>query len=130
MVLEESGITVLDNPEAFLEVDKSTVVFSRAPDVLVREIVSYISQPAVMIWDNSKEDWPIMVDGEPGSGVCAIKIPICVKCKCMRERLTEPRMDPFSLPLRGMLQDVYDELEFPDDEHFGNLSIYVRRVAT
>ena len=54
LVLEESGISVLDHPEAFLEVDDSTVVFCAAPDVPVREIVSDIARPAMMIWDDIK----------------------------------------------------------------------------
>jgi hypothetical protein len=50
-VLGELGMTVLDNPRGFLEVDESTVVFAQAPGVAVRQIVADIALPAVMIWD-------------------------------------------------------------------------------
>lgn len=56
LVLEGSDITVLDDPEGFLEVDNSTVVFSCAPNVPVRQIISDIALPAIMIWDKIKED--------------------------------------------------------------------------
>lgn len=55
-VLEGSGITILDDPGAFLEVDDSTVVISSAPDVPVKHIISDIAQPAMMIWDRIKDD--------------------------------------------------------------------------
>lgn len=50
-VLAELGMTVLDNPRSFLEVDESTVVYSLAPEVAVRQIVADITRPALMIWD-------------------------------------------------------------------------------
>ena len=50
-VLGELGMTVLDNPRGFLEVDGSTVVFAQAPEVAVRQIVADIARPALMIWD-------------------------------------------------------------------------------
>lgn len=54
-VLEEHGITVLDDPRAFIEVDDSSVVFSCAADAPVKEIVSEIARPAMMIWDRVVE---------------------------------------------------------------------------
>ena len=57
-VLEGSGITVLDDPKAFLEVDDSTVVISCAADLPVKQIVSDLARPAVMIWDRIYEDEP------------------------------------------------------------------------
>ncbi|KAK4251288.1 hypothetical protein C7999DRAFT_10983 [Corynascus novoguineensis] len=50
-VLGEFGMTVLDNPRGFLEVDESAVVFSQAPDIAVRQIMADIAKPALMIWD-------------------------------------------------------------------------------
>jgi SRR1 len=57
-ILKESGITVLDNPQAFLEVDDFTVVVSCAPNVPVKQIISDLARPAVMIWDRIGEDEP------------------------------------------------------------------------
>ena len=54
-VLGELGMTVLDNPRGFLEVDESAAVFSLAPDIAVRQIVADIAKPALMIWDKVRE---------------------------------------------------------------------------
>ncbi len=54
-VLGELGMTVLDHPRGFLEVDEATVVFSQAPLVAVRQIVADIARPAVMVWDKVRE---------------------------------------------------------------------------
>jgi hypothetical protein len=50
-VLEELGMTVLDSPRGFLEVDESAAVFSLAPGIAIRQIVADIARPALMIWD-------------------------------------------------------------------------------
>lgn len=55
-VLKESGVTVLDDPKAFLVVDDSTVVVSCAANVPVKEIISDLARPAVMIWDRVYKD--------------------------------------------------------------------------
>ena len=61
-VLAEAGISVLENPVAFLEVDDASLVFSLSPETPVRQIVADIALPAVMIWDRVEEfrqdpDW-------------------------------------------------------------------------
>ena len=50
-VLRELGVTVLDHPRGFLEVDDSTVVVSGSPEAPIRQIVCDIARPAVMIWN-------------------------------------------------------------------------------
>lgn len=50
-VLGELGMTVLETPRGFLEVDETSLVFSQAPNVPVRQIVADIARLAVMIWD-------------------------------------------------------------------------------
>ena len=50
------GIITLGNPKAFLEVDESTAVISCCPNVPVKQIVSDISQPALVIWCKILED--------------------------------------------------------------------------
>jgi hypothetical protein len=54
-ILEQSGIKILSDPEGFLEVDESTVVLSFSPNVCVRQVVTDIARPAMMIWD--KVQW-------------------------------------------------------------------------
>lgn len=58
-VLEESGIRVVDDPRALLELDDSSIVFACAADLPLKEIVADFARPAVLIWDRESED-----DGE------------------------------------------------------------------
>jgi hypothetical protein len=51
-LLEKAGVKVLNDPEAFLEVDELTVVLSFCPNVCVRQVVADIARPAMMIWDS------------------------------------------------------------------------------
>lgn len=53
--LERLGVQVLDDPCGFLEVDDSAVVCSFAPNVPVKEIVTDLARPAVLIWDRVRE---------------------------------------------------------------------------
>ncbi|KAI2014338.1 hypothetical protein LOZ39_002320 [Ophidiomyces ophidiicola] len=103
-LLENSGITILDDPEAWLEIDDSSIVFSVASNAPVKQIVSDIARPAVIIWEKMRE-------GEIDE-----------------ERYTT---DPYSPRVRDMLRDFYDEFEFlRDEENFSNLAIFIRRTES
>jgi hypothetical protein len=52
------GVTVLDDPRGFIEVDEQSVVLSIAPNVPVKQIVIDISRPAVIIWLPSDIPFP------------------------------------------------------------------------
>lgn len=54
-VLEESNIHAVDDPQAFLEVDDESVIFSCSPNIPVKEIVTDLARPAVLIWDRVNE---------------------------------------------------------------------------
>lgn len=54
-ILESSGIDILDDPEAFLQVDDAAIVVSCASNVPVKQIVSDLARPAVMIWDRIRD---------------------------------------------------------------------------
>ncbi|KAL4865410.1 hypothetical protein BDV12DRAFT_174676 [Aspergillus spectabilis] len=102
-VLRSYGIKILQDPEGFLEIDDSSLVFACAPNVPVKQIVTDIARPAMLIWDRvDKEDLP--------GGVL----------------LT----DPDSARVREMISQSYDTVGFPHDEHFGDTVIYVRREST
>jgi hypothetical protein len=58
-VFSDLSITHLHDPQGFLEVDEFTIVVSICPNVPVRNIVSDITQPAVMIWDKLDADLDI-----------------------------------------------------------------------
>lgn len=49
-VLAHEGITVLDDPKGFLELDEQTAVFSVGPQVPVRQITADLTRPAMMVW--------------------------------------------------------------------------------
>lgn len=50
-ILEENGITVLGDPRAFLQVDDSSIVVAFAPNIPVRQIITDLARPAVLLWD-------------------------------------------------------------------------------
>lgn len=54
-LLSEHGITVLHNPEAFLQVDDHTFILSCGPMVPVKQIVAELARPAAMIWNRVVE---------------------------------------------------------------------------
>jgi hypothetical protein len=49
--LHNKGITVLEDPMGFLEVDEETLVISISPNVCVKQILADLIRPAAMIWD-------------------------------------------------------------------------------
>ncbi|KIX03742.1 uncharacterized protein Z518_07295 [Rhinocladiella mackenziei CBS 650.93] len=100
-VLENSAITILDDPQGFLEVDDSTVVLSFGADIPVRQIIADIARPAMMIWDRSE---------------------------FFEDELTKSfGTDPDSSRVTKMIRTFYEEIGFPGDlEAFRHVSIYVR----
>ena len=67
--LETIGITPLNDPKAFLEVDENTFVVSVFPNIPVRQIVCDIVRPRAMLWNIVKKgeykEWRReLVDGE------------------------------------------------------------------
>jgi hypothetical protein len=55
-ILNEVGITVLDDPQGFIEVDEMSIVVSISPDIPVKQIIADITRPAVLIWDNGSKE--------------------------------------------------------------------------
>ncbi|KAK4182845.1 hypothetical protein QBC35DRAFT_509213 [Podospora australis] len=51
-ILEEVGVTVLEDPWGFIEVDDETVVLAFSPDVPVRQIVADLARPGLMFWNS------------------------------------------------------------------------------
>ena len=50
-ILGRAGVTVVQDPRGFLEVDDQSVVISFSPDVPVRQIIADITRPAILMWD-------------------------------------------------------------------------------
>ncbi|KAK2802782.1 hypothetical protein FQN51_004310 [Onygenales sp. PD_10] len=57
-VIEGAGISVLDDPCGFTEVDDASIVLSISPNIPVRQIISDIARPAVVILDQIREEPP------------------------------------------------------------------------
>jgi hypothetical protein len=117
LVLEKSDIKVLEDPEAFLEMDDASLVFSCAPNICVKEIVADIARPLVLIWCTVEEEdpenlqyvfsrpwWPWLVN-------------------------VGNRTDPDSPRVREMIRTCYDQFPFPEDhgDNFSRMTIYVKR---
>ncbi|KAI0555178.1 hypothetical protein F4679DRAFT_522518 [Xylaria curta] len=51
-VLCSAGFTVLDDPQAFLTLDNSSVLVSIAPNIPVKQIVADICRPGIIIWSS------------------------------------------------------------------------------
>ncbi|KAJ0414665.1 hypothetical protein BJY00DRAFT_318582 [Aspergillus carlsbadensis] len=99
--LQSCAVTAVPDPEGFLEVDEQTVVISIYPNVPIRQVISEISRPAVMIWNS--------IEGNGFGGV-----------QCT---------DPDSPRLLRWIAEHYETLEFPHEpELFGELAVYVRRT--
>ena len=102
-LLHGSGITTVDDPDGFLQLDDSSAMLSCSPDIPVKEIVSEIALPALIIWDTVGD----MIDDSKS-----------------RTRTT----DPHTPRVREMLRCRYDRVEFPgESDQFGDLSFYIRR---
>ncbi|KAK0715157.1 hypothetical protein B0H67DRAFT_644939 [Lasiosphaeris hirsuta] len=52
-ILGGEGITVVEHPHGFLEMDDQTAVFCNSPGFPMREITADIARPAIMIWNSS-----------------------------------------------------------------------------
>ena len=55
-VLNDSGFTVLEDPNGFVEIDEDSAVISLFPDCPVKEIVFNLAKPALIIWQTVKHD--------------------------------------------------------------------------
>ncbi|RAL11878.1 SRR1 family protein [Aspergillus homomorphus CBS 101889] len=62
LFLQSIGLTPLNDPKGFLEIDEHTLVFSVNPNVPVKQIVADIQWPGAMVWDTvcgeeEKKQW-------------------------------------------------------------------------
>ncbi|KAI5857448.1 hypothetical protein GGS23DRAFT_587480 [Durotheca rogersii] len=57
-ILDSLGLTVLYDPQAFLELDESSVLVCISPNPPVNEIVADICRPGIIIWDRESQILP------------------------------------------------------------------------
>jgi hypothetical protein len=51
-IIHSAGLTVLNDPQALLELDESSVLVSIANDIPVGDIVADVCRPGIIIWDD------------------------------------------------------------------------------
>ncbi|KAJ7839274.1 hypothetical protein B0H13DRAFT_1650268 [Mycena leptocephala] len=100
-LLGKHGITVLDDPRGFLQLDESSIVISITPNIPVKQIVTDLARPAVIIWSS--------ISGDPIYS-------------------TAQWTDPESPRLLDMTRKEYTKFEFPNyKDSFDPAAIYARK---
>lgn len=117
-VLSEVGITVVDDPQGFLEVDDQSVVLSFSPNVPVRQIITDLARPVILAWDT--------VLGEEAMMTRWAKVFEPPKTHGSAEELEACICDPESSRVRAMIQEEYVQVEKLDGKAFGEASVYIR----
>ncbi|KKY32456.1 hypothetical protein UCDDA912_g07591 [Diaporthe ampelina] len=117
-VLSEVGITVVDDPQGFLEVDDQSVVLSFSPNVPVRQIITDLARPVILAWDT-------VLTEEQTIGRWA-KVHEPPKSWAGSEELEACLCDPESARVRAMIQEEYFQVEKLGAKGFGDASVYIR----
>ncbi|KAK2054995.1 hypothetical protein LY76DRAFT_628588 [Colletotrichum caudatum] len=97
-------VEVLNDPQGFLNVDENTVVISVAPNVPVKQIITDLARPAIIIWDIQLPaametlDWEYIILPD-GSGTW----------------ISHWMTDSDSARTRKMENDEYRSCSFPED---------------
>ncbi|KAL4864038.1 hypothetical protein BDV12DRAFT_176723 [Aspergillus spectabilis] len=101
-ILNRSGIEVMDDPDGFLQIDDTSLVFSCGPNICVKEVVTEIARPTILMWCAVRDESP-------------------------KHRMT----DPDSPRVREMINNEYDRFPFPEDngDNFTTMAIYVKKTA-
>ncbi|KAI1379374.1 hypothetical protein F4677DRAFT_442348 [Hypoxylon crocopeplum] len=61
-VLSLEGFTILDDPQAFLLLDESSILVSINPDIPVKQIVADLCRPGIIIWDKGNANSHLCAD--------------------------------------------------------------------
>lgn len=111
-MLRSIGITPIDDPRGFLEVDSNTLVISICPNVPVKQIITDLYPPGAMLWNTVlSEAQERAIWGSSG------------------DMSSEYCTDPDSSRVRTLIQQ-YQQEKFHcagSEEHFGDLTIYIRK---
>ncbi|GKT41822.1 uncharacterized protein ColSpa_02003 [Colletotrichum spaethianum] len=117
--LQSRNIMVLHDPQGFVEVDETTLVFSVAPSVPVKQIVTELARPAIIIWDTmmpvdkDSREWELM------------------RFPNGNETWISPWIsDPDSARTRKMEEEEYTSYPFPEDPiALGDIQILVKKAS-
>ncbi|KAG2421342.1 hypothetical protein HFD88_005316 [Aspergillus terreus] len=114
-LLTRIGVTALDDPKGFLEIDENTLVFSVSPNVPVKQIVVDVQWPAAMIWNT-------VTPPETDCNQWAKQV-----AKNGDETWISPfTTDPDSRRVRRMVMNYAQALIHDPHEYFGDVSIYTK----
>ncbi|KAG7044741.1 hypothetical protein JMJ77_0004203 [Colletotrichum scovillei] len=117
------GIRVLDGHRGFLEVDDKTLVFSIKPSVPVKQIITELARPAMIIWDAMSGDERNDDERNPDKWQLLTE-------NSKRLWHSPFGVDPDSSRTRKMLGEEYLACPFLGDRlNFGQLDIHIRRSA-
>ncbi|OOF91856.1 hypothetical protein ASPCADRAFT_9267 [Aspergillus carbonarius ITEM 5010] len=108
-VLQDQGMQVVEDPQGFLEVDESSMVFSCASNVAVKEMITELARPAIIIWERVKQSQIETGDEDDDNFF----------------RST----DPVTPRVFDMLTNYYDNYTFLPDTNFGEMAVYVRKLS-
>ncbi|GKT64660.1 hypothetical protein ColTof4_07056 [Colletotrichum tofieldiae] len=117
--LKSHNIVVLHDPQGFVDIDESTLVFSVAPSVPVKQIVTELARPAIIIWDTmlpadkESREWELM------------------KFPNGNETWISPWItDPDSARTRRMEEEEYTSYPFPEDPvALNEIQILVKKAS-
>ncbi|KAL2293711.1 hypothetical protein FJTKL_05535 [Diaporthe vaccinii] len=118
-ILQQVGITVLEDPQALLEVSDESVVLSFGPNIPVRQLVTDLARPVIFICDKVRgeqellDDWAKRFDPP--------------RTWANVEELEARLGDPESPRLRDLIQSDYEDAGKLHDENFAGACIYIRR---
>ncbi|OTA96504.1 hypothetical protein M434DRAFT_27641 [Hypoxylon sp. CO27-5] len=57
--IHSAGLAVLDDPQALLELDESSVLICICPGIPIEDIVADICRPSIIIWDRERYNSPL-----------------------------------------------------------------------
>ncbi|KAJ5492144.1 Aldolase-type TIM barrel [Penicillium expansum] len=97
-VLPKFDMTVVDDGDAFINVDEQSVWLSIGPDIPVKEVIADIARPAVVIWT--------LVGSQRNVGTA----------------------DPDTPRVKDMMGMEYDGYELGEPGHFADAWIYIRKT--
>ncbi|KXH69499.1 hypothetical protein CSAL01_01521 [Colletotrichum salicis] len=122
-ILRGMGIIVVDGHKGFLEVDDRTLVLSIKPAVPVKQIITELARPAVIIWDAMDGDERDPDEGNPDKWQLLTR-------NGSQYWQSPYGVDPDSSRTRNMLRYEYASGPFPGDVlNFGPLDIHIRQPA-
>ncbi|KAH8429037.1 SRR1 family protein [Aspergillus melleus] len=109
------GITALDDPKGFLELDANTLVLSVSPNVPIKQVVADVQWPAAMVWNtvlsvkDEPEEW---VKRIMGNGEAQWASPFTT--------------DPDSQRVRTMVEQYATATLDDANGFFGDITVYMR----